>query len=789
MTLLDTLPPDATLRDAVVAAVTRAAAHNPNDAVAPAVILWTDKERQWEGLLPELRHHLPLLTLGPYMLEERSGPAFWLRCAVAGVLDSPPVPVGATPVIYMPGVSRSDLRAVESCPKDLQPLAELQYRGVFWSHSNGRDWTVAGFLQSPNGGLGIAIQEGAATENALQMGLEVLAREPLSSLMRAQPLGAAYIHELLTPDPGRLLLHWLNDPEGTRATLSTEAWEAFLAVCRDVYNFRPEQDGPITGTRKLGQRKGAWARVWDLFREQPERYSGVVALLANEKPAQLSLFEEPPYGGDEDPRSPWPRENERAEVALQQDLRTLTGMTAPTSRERVRELEVHHAGRRKWVWARLGQAPLTLTLEHLADLAMRTGAPITGLSTAEIVSLYADSGWRTDLAMLRALAATAGMAPDDEAAVRTAATALYRDWLEGAATAFQQAVTGVDALNYPADAVPETGEGTCLLFVDGLRFDLGMVLAELLQAKGLEPSVTPCLAALPPVTSTAKPAVSPVARLLTGNGGLETLIASVGQKVNATVLHKQITAAGFQVLRGDEAGDPAGRAWTEQGEIDKYGHNHGLRVAEHGLQEVERLAQRIGYLLAAGWREVIVVTDHGWLLLPGGLPTATLPEHLTEVRKGRCARLKDGSTTDATTVPWHWDPEVRIAVAPGIRCYEAGKVYEHGGLSPQECIAPVITIRKAQAVVGVQIEQATWRGLRCRITLTGASKAMTVDLRTSAADPASSVADTPKVPDPDGTTTLFLHGDRDDLVGSAAWIVVTGEDGALLAQQQTVIGE
>ena len=46
-------------------------------------------------------------------------------------------------------------------------------------------------------------------------------------------------------------------------------------------------------------------------------------------------------------------------------------------------------------------------------------------------------------------------------------------------------------------------------------------------------------------------------------------------------------------------------------------------------------------LIAHGWRQVIVITDHGWLLLPDGLPKTELKEHLTEIRKGRCARLKE----------------------------------------------------------------------------------------------------------------------------------------------------
>ncbi len=44
------------------------------------------------------------------------------------------------------------------------------------------------------------------------------------------------------------------------------------------------------------------------------------------------------------------------------------------------------------------------------------------------------------------------------------------------------------------------------------------------------------------------------------------------------------------------------------------------------------------------------------------------------------------------TVPWRWDAHVRIAIALDIRCYEAGQEYEHGGLSPQECVTPLITV-------------------------------------------------------------------------------------------------
>jgi hypothetical protein len=99
-------------------------------------------------LLPALRARLPLLTFehARYVPSTRTGPAYYLRCMIARTLLEDRLPDGAVPIVYLPGVGKAELRAVEECPRALQPLAELQYRGVLWTHRNGRDWTVAGFL-------------------------------------------------------------------------------------------------------------------------------------------------------------------------------------------------------------------------------------------------------------------------------------------------------------------------------------------------------------------------------------------------------------------------------------------------------------------------------------------------------------------------------------------------------------------------------------------------------------------------------------------------------------------
>src|SRR6266566_9356270 len=157
-----------TFLDALVEAIKRAGRYNKNDQVPPVVVLWTYKDRQWEPLLLLLRERLPLLTLGPYKPEELTGPAYWLRCVIARTLPDHLLPSDVTPIIYLPGVSKQEIRAIEETPKMLQPLAELQYRGVLWTHKNGRDWTIAAFIQSADGGLGIEVGTDSATKEALQ---------------------------------------------------------------------------------------------------------------------------------------------------------------------------------------------------------------------------------------------------------------------------------------------------------------------------------------------------------------------------------------------------------------------------------------------------------------------------------------------------------------------------------------------------------------------------------------------------------------------------------------------
>jgi hypothetical protein len=250
-----------------------------------------------------------------------------------------------------------------------------------------------------------------------------------------------------------------------------------------------------------------------------------------------------------------------------------------------------------------------------------------------------------------------------------------------------------------------------------------------------------------------------------------------------------MTENGVQVLGPTEAGDPSGTGWTETGEIDHRGHDVGVRLVEFLDEEVSRLARRVRELLDAGWTQVDVVTDHGWVLLPGGMEKVELPAATTQLKKGRCARLKDGAMVDVPTVPWFWDPDVRIALAPGATCFEANKEYEHGGVSPQECLVPRLTVRPGvqPVVAGVpEFTKVKWLGLQCRVEFSGVTEKVTVDLRGLPAEPRSSIAEQAKETSAAGKVSLFVRDEEHE--GERAHLVLVAPDGRILAQREVVVG-
>ncbi len=296
--------------------------------------------------------------------------------------------------------------------------------------------------------------------------------------------------------------------------------------------------------------------------------------------------------------------------------------------------------------------------------------------------------------------------------------------------------------------------------------------------------------ALPSVTATAKPAVSPVADQLSAD--LETdafrpFVSATGKVLTTDRFRQLLVEQEYQVLATGETGEPSGMGWTELGDLDHYGHAQGWKLAWRVDEVVREFVDRLAALLEAGWKTVRVVTDHGWLLLPGGLPKSELPSFLVETRWGRCAVLKDTSVVDTAVVTWYWSPHVRVAMAPGIHVFRSGVEYAHGGLSVQECVAMELTVTQ-QGASGppATIAAVRWSGLRCRVQVEGTAQGLRVDIRTKAADPSTSITAAKNV-SVEGPTALLVEDDRYE--GTAAVVVLLTTDDRAIARQSTTVGE
>jgi hypothetical protein len=166
------------------------------------------------------------------------------------------------------------------------------------------------------------------------------------------------------------------------------------------------------------------------------------------------------------------------------------------------------------------------------------------------------------------------------------------------------------------------------------------------------------------------------------------------------------------------------------------------------------------------------------------LPKVEMPKYLTETRWGRCAIVREGSQVEVPLVPWGWNSAVHVAVATGIGAFRTGLEYDHGGLSLQECLVPSFTIRRPFVDSTGKIESLAWRGLRCRVEVSGADAGWQVDLRTAAGDASSTLA----APHPvtDGRASLLVE--KDDRIGAPAVVVLLSPDGQVVAKRSTLVG-
>lgn len=754
----------------------------PGDQVAPCAVIWPDPERLWESIIPQVQALVPeLFALGDYDAAKRTGPSLWLRCIEARTVDGAP-PAGTVPIFYLPGISRDKLRAAEDCPQELAALVELQYRGVMWLHVNGKEWTPNGFLVSKHGGLDLDVGKDQATLDALAGALPTLLDSPISQLI-GRRLDAEFFNGMVAPDATGLLLRWLSDPDGFQKRCSDAEWKAFCQQCKTDFRFDPVKEGPLKAAQLLAGRGDSWKKAWQRFVEAPANYTGIVEWLKRAAPKDPQMF---------DTAEVWPDLNEREERVLQQALTKLVDLPQHEAAKGIAALEKQHGVRRAYAWQKLDLSPLATALEPLAKLAHECQTVPGAASSHAYAEQYAISGWQVDAAALAAMAACGTQ--EQHGSLLGALRAVYLPWLEDTARQLQQLIRA-DGQAVSKLAKPHvTAPGRLLLFADGLRMDIGQLLVKELARAGIVSAQEWEWSAIPSVTATAKPAASPITDKVQGadvGDAFTTRFISSGQVWTQDRFIAALNDAGWQFLKSDETGDPSGSAWTEAGSLDRRGHDEGWKLARSVESEVRDLASRIGALLKAGWTEVIVVTDHGWLLLPGGLPKVELKAGLADHRWGRCAAMKSDSQTDVPTLKWHWNENVVIASPPGVGCFRASLEYTHGGVSLQEMVTPVLRISSNGGASEnvAKLLGAKWGNANCRVTVSEQAVGFSVDVRTLQADPETSLLanhQAQKVK-PDGKVSIFLEDDAD--IGRRAEIVLLDPSGKVIDSLPTTLGE
>lgn len=666
------------------------AAYNKSVQVAPAAILWTDIDCQWQSAMPYIKQQLPeLFELGDYKPDERTGPAIWVKCAIAGKLEECPLPDGYTPIIYLPGVGRKDLRAIEQCPEFLKPLAELQYRGGWWAYNSaGRDWSVGSFLTNPKVGLSLDLAKDKKTQEAILKVLPDLLETP-SSKLQGKKLEAEDFYSIILDDPIRDVLGWLNNPEEKTEQWQGSKWDIFSQSCASRLHFMPETSQVGVALDKLCDAHDEWQSVWERFEETAGNLPKLVEKLRNVYPSGLAF----------NPQN-YLSENIRDEKAIEDVLKSLVGLSRDAIKEKLSVLWVKQQERKTWLWTTLGLSPWLSILEELITVLDHTEVRFNGADLDTMAEHYKQRFWQADAAVLRCMANTQDIHQHE--LVANILAAVYTPWLTDVTINFQRLVglKGYPGRNVIEERAASYNVGSeVTFFVDGLRFDTAKMLESKLVSFGISVDLQSTWSAAPSLTATAKPAVTPLTEFLTGledNDDFKPALTDSQATFSNHYLQKLLSDKGWQYLDGLETGEPKGLAWVQTGDLDNLGHEQQQKMPYFIDKVLDDVVARIRGLLDAGWQRIHIVTDHGWLWVPDsdGLPKAELSKSLGKNRQRRCAILKDNVKGEGLVVPWHWNSSVSVAMAPGISAYVKGDNYNHGGVSLQECLTPVLQIKR-----------------------------------------------------------------------------------------------
>lgn len=764
--------------DKVLQALKQAENHNSQVMVKPEVILWPDPENQWTDVIAVLQEELPqLLIYGSYEPAKKQGPAIWLKCMIARALPEANWKEEAIPIIYLPGVSKSDLRNVENAVFNFQPLLEYQYTGTLFTQVNGREWSILAFVENPTYGLGIKVAKDNATKDALKKTLPSIFQDK-EVLANKTIIDADYLNNQLFPDIIPTILKWMCKGDAFLEAVDSGRQEVFVHLCKSQYEFEPDHKNIKAIAEKLGAQKNSWKYVWQLYATAPHKYPEIEGLLRLAKPADLGS------GMFALPEESWPQVNEQSEEALYQSLVKTVKQDIPKALISLQELEKEHSVRRNWVWFELGKSPLADALQFLVAMSAKSQEAFSTSSIDAIKDYYITQGYTVDQNMRKALAAV--KSEKDKDIIKSIIQLFYQPWLENITYKFQKLVAQDTAIFTQQSAASESE--SYVLFVDAFRYDLAVEFCKRLEKQKLKVSLHAGWSAIPSLTPTAKPNVSPIATAVSTTSNITEFRPQLqnGKDLQTQVFRDALKTVDFKLVTHANDIHVIRKHWQEIGDIDTKGHEEQAEMVKRIDELFDQVQEALNVAFERGVKRIKIVTDHGWLLLPGGLPKTPLHAGLAETRWGRCALIKEGVSTNLLHLPWRWNPSIFIAYAPGISFFKANEEYAHGGISIHECLVPSLVVEHPNMQhTSAEIKVVKWVNLKCTINTADVPDGYQVDIRTKYNDLKSSIVLSKNKSLQGNTVTLMVDDAADH---QAATIVLMDENEIILDKKPTTVG-
>jgi hypothetical protein len=349
-------------------------------------------------------------------------------------------------------------------------------------------------------------------------------------------------------------------------------------------------------------------------------------------------------------------------------------------------------------------------------------------SVADLVRVYVD---HAGLIEWQHIKLRQGAEEEGNATVARVADRAYADYALTLNNAFFQRVAAAETMDVPGvPSVTSHLEQTlwkakgrrAVVIVDALRYDCALAMRNQLRGHAVE--VKPVLAVLPTVTPVGMTALLPV------GDGLVTV------EIKGNAIHPRLNGKDTSVrdnrlaLLKDFGADCRDINDVEQisktpsglgellvvfghEEVDHIGHGQAENLIRHIHLEIDRLARLVRKLHGWGYGRVHIVTDHGFILLD----ESKLPDEVPcdkawcHVLKERFALVPANADLPLVRLPFAWDPEMRVAVPPGMAFFKAEKSFSHGGATVQEMIIPHL-VSRGQALqekrIGVEVVLPTY---------------------------------------------------------------------------------